>query len=338
MRVRVTGGAGFIGSHVVDTLIGAGHEVSVVDSLWSHGGGRRENVNPKAAFHQLDITTPAFAALVRAERPEAIAHHAAQHSVKLSTDDPAYDATVNILGLINLLTAAAAAGTRKVTFASSGATYGTPERLPVDEATPQRPESPYGITKMTSEHYLRYWRAAHNIRYTALRYGNVYGPRQDPNGEAGVIAIFAKRMLTGQGVRIDWDGEQSKDYVYVGDVARANLLALQSGDDRRVLHRQRPGHLGERDLSQLGGADRLRGADQPRPATSRRHLPGPLRRRQGCARAGLAAGGLVRGGYPRHGGVAARRAAGLTPRLTYCSAAWRMSRSWMRAPSASTTA
>ncbi len=122
-------------------------------------------------------------------------------------------------------------GTRKIVFASSGATYGTPVRLPIDEDVPQRPESPYGITKMVTEYYLRYWQEAHDLTYTALRYGNVYGPRQDPNGEAGVIAIFARRFLNHEAVRIDWDGEQQKDYVYVGDVARANLIALDSGDN-----------------------------------------------------------------------------------------------------------
>jgi len=229
-RILVTGGAGFIGSHVVDLLIGAGHSVVVADSLWEHGGGRMENLNPAAAFHKVDVRSPEFAALIRAEQPEIISHHAAQHSVKISADLPAYDADVNILGLLNLLEAARDAGTRKVIFASSGATFGTPTSLPIREDTAQRPESPYGITKMTSEHYLRFWHASYGLEYTALRYGNVYGPRQDPNGEAGVIAIFAKRILAHEPVRIDWDGEQTKDYVYVGDVARATLLSLDQGN------------------------------------------------------------------------------------------------------------
>jgi UDP-glucose 4-epimerase len=229
MRVLVTGGAGFIGSHVVDTLLGAGHEVAVVDSLWSRGGGRRENVDPRARFYQLDVRDPVLATAFERERPDAICHLAAQHSVKISTDDPVHDAQVNILGLINLLQCAVQYGTRKVVFSSSGATYGTVDRMPVDERTPQRPESPYGITKLSSEHYLRCWRDLHGLDFTALRYGNVYGPRQDPSGEAGVIAIFARAILLGQPVRIDWDGEQQKDYVYVSDVARANLLALTAG-------------------------------------------------------------------------------------------------------------
>ena len=233
-KVLVTGGAGFIGSHVVDVLIAAGHEVVVADSLWEHGGGRVENVNKAAAFHQVDVRSPEFAALIRSERPEIISHHAAQHSVKISTDSPKYDADVNVMGLLNLLEAAKQAETRKVIFASSGATYGTSTDLPVSDSTPQRPESPYGITKMVSEHYLRYWQRELGLEFTALRYGNVFGPRQDPNGEAGVIAIFAKRILRHDSVRIDWDGEQTKDYVYVGDVARATLLSLSQANGEAI--------------------------------------------------------------------------------------------------------
>src|SRR5207248_10451318 len=160
-----------------------------------------------------------------------VSHQAAQHSVAVSTKQPKLDAQVNVLGLLNVLTNCTRVGTRKIVFASSGATYGTPARLPIDEAVPLRPESPYGITKMVAEHYLRYWQEANGLAYTALRYGNVYGPRQDPNGEAGVIAIFAKRFLIHESVRIDWDGGQSKDYVFVGDVARANVLAIEHGNN-----------------------------------------------------------------------------------------------------------
>jgi UDP-glucose 4-epimerase len=229
MKVLVTGGAGFIGSHVVDTLLEAGHRVSIVDSLWERGGGRLENVNRQARFYQIDIRSPALADVLDDERPEAICHLAAQHSVKISTDDPMHDAQVNSLGLINLLQCATRFGIRKVVFSSSGATYGTVDKMPIDENTPQHPESPYAITKLSSEHYLRFWKEMHGLDFTALRYGNVYGPRQDPTGEAGVIAIFARAILLGQPVRIDWDGEQQKDYVYVRDVARANLLALADG-------------------------------------------------------------------------------------------------------------
>lgn len=230
MKILVTGGAGFIGSHVVDILLAAGHQVSIVDNLWAEGGGRMENVNPRARFYEMDIRDAALSRVFDEERPEVICHLAAQHSVKISTDDPAHDAEVNILGLINLLQCATRFGARKVVFSSSGATYGTVDEMPVDENTPRNPESPYGITKMSSEYYLRYWKDMHGLDFTALRYGNVYGPRQDPAGEAGVIAIFARAILLGEPVRIDWDGEQQKDYVFVQDVARANLLALTSGD------------------------------------------------------------------------------------------------------------
>jgi UDP-glucose 4-epimerase len=229
MKVLVTGGAGFIGSHVADVLVEAGHQVAVVDSLWEMGGGRREHVNPQTVFYHMDVRDARLAEVFEQEKPEVICHLAAQHSVKISTDEPAYDADVNILGLINLLQNAVQFGARKVVFASSGATYGTVENMPVSEDTPQHPESPYGITKLASEYYLRYWKEMHGLDFTALRYGNVYGPRQDPNGEAGVIAIFARAILQNRPIRIDWDGEQQKDYVYVRDVARANLLALQAG-------------------------------------------------------------------------------------------------------------
>lgn len=231
MRILVTGGAGFIGSHVVDECIAAGHDVAVVDNFWQHGGGRRANVNPKAKLHEIDIRDKAVDQVIRAFRPDVVSHHAAQHSVAISTADPDYDADVNIRGLINILETCAAGGVKKVVFASSAATYGTPQYLPINETHPQLPESPYGITKMAAEHYLRYYAASKGLAYTALRYGNVYGPRQDPNGEAGVIAIFTGRIIRGESIRVDWDGEQRKDYVFVGDVARANLIALTQGND-----------------------------------------------------------------------------------------------------------
>jgi UDP-glucose 4-epimerase len=166
-----------------------------------------------------------------AEKPEVVNLHAAQHSVKISTDMPMLDAEVNSVGLINLLEACVKAGTRKVIFAGSGASYGPPAKLPLDESSIQMPVSPYGISKMAFEHYLRYYQAAKNLAYTIFRYGNIYGPRQDPNGEAGVIAIFANRILQKESVRIDWDGNQEKDYLFVSDVAEANNLALSSGDN-----------------------------------------------------------------------------------------------------------
>ena len=232
MRILVTGGAGFIGSHIVDQCIAMGHEVAVIDNLWEEGGGKEQNLRPEARFFRADITDDAALQLIFDEvRPEVVSHQAAQHSVAISTKNPQLDARVNVLGLLNVLTHCTRVGTRKIVFASSGATYGIPARLPVDEEVAQRPESPYGITKLVAEHYLRYWQEANGLSYTALRYGNVYGPRQDPNGEAGVIAIFARRFLNHESVRIDWDGNQKKDYIFVGDVARANLLAIERGDN-----------------------------------------------------------------------------------------------------------
>jgi UDP-glucose 4-epimerase len=214
----------------VDVLIDAGHNVSIVDSLWEQGGGKKDNVNPKARFYEMDIRDARLDEVFEKEEPEVVCHLAAQHSVKISTDDPVHDASVNILGLINLMQNASRFGVRKIIFSSSGATYGTVEKMPVDENTTQHPESPYGITKMASESYLRFWKNMYGLDFTILRYGNVYGPRQDPLGEAGVIAIFSRKILLKEPVRIDWDGEQQKDYVYVGDVARANLMALSAGD------------------------------------------------------------------------------------------------------------
>jgi UDP-glucose 4-epimerase len=234
VRILVTGGAGFIGSHVVDALIGAGHDVGIVDSFWAHGGGRRQNVNSKAQLFELDIRDSALADVFSGFMPQIVSHHAAQHSVSISTQDPLFDADVNVKGLLNVLTLAAKNKASKVIFASSAATYGSPQHLPIDEKHPQNPESPYGITKMVAEHYLKYFANASGLRYTALRYGNVYGPRQDPNGEAGVIAIFSSRILKGEPIRVDWDGEQQKDYVYVGDVAHANLLALDRADNEII--------------------------------------------------------------------------------------------------------
>ena len=229
MRIIVTGGAGFIGSHLVDAYLDAGHDVLVIDSLWEHGGGRRANVRSGVSLVHMDIRDEAIARVFTEFKPDIVNHHAAQHSVAISVRDPLYDAQVNVVGLLNVLENAARSGARKVIFASSGATFGTPERLPITDDTPQRPTSPYGITKMVGEHYLRFYRDSKDLDFTALRYGNVYGPRQDPNGEAGVIAIFAAHFLAREGVRIDWDGEQTRDYVYVADVARANLEALERG-------------------------------------------------------------------------------------------------------------
>ena len=234
MRILVTGGAGFIGSHLVDHFLAAGHEVAVLDDLSS---GKLENLAaamPRIAFYRVDVADgAAVMAAIAAFKPEVVSHHAAQMSVKASTDDPVHDARVNVLGLIHVLQACVAQGVRKVVFASSGGTvYGDCPIVPSPEDAPLMPMSPYGITKMVGEHYLRFFRDVHGLDYTVFRYGNVYGPRQDPHGEAGVVAIFAKRLLAGQAPTIHWDGEQRKDYVHVTDVARANLAALLAGSGR----------------------------------------------------------------------------------------------------------
>jgi UDP-glucose 4-epimerase len=228
VKALVTGGAGFIGSHIADLLLAEGHDVAVVDDLST---GKQVNVARGARFYQVDIRSPEFAAVMNIERPEVVFHQAAQMSVKVSTDKPVFDAQVNVLGLLNVLEACVKVATRKIIFASSGATYGNPDRLPFDENYPQRPESPYGITKMVAEHYLSYYARDHGLRYSALRYGNVYGPRQDSRGEAGVVAIFAHQLLASESPTIHWDGEQVRDYIYVTDVARANLAAAMLEED-----------------------------------------------------------------------------------------------------------
>lgn len=229
MRIIVTGGAGFIGSHIVESYIGAGHDVLVLDSLWEHGGGRRINVPERASFVHMDVRDANISRIFTEFKPEIVSHHAAQHSVAISSRDPKYDADVNVMGMLNVLENCVKTGVKKVIFASSGAIFGTPDRFPITETTPQRPSSPYGITKMVTEHYLRFYKQEKGLDFTALRYGNVYGPRQDPNGEAGVISIFIGKFLKNEGVRIDSDGEQTRDYVYVKDVAQLNVAALDKG-------------------------------------------------------------------------------------------------------------
>jgi UDP-glucose 4-epimerase len=227
MKVLVTGGAGFIGSQVVDALLAAGHAVAVVDDLST---GRARNLNPGATFYQLDIGDPALADVFAREQPELVNHHAAQIDVRRAVADPLHDARVNILGSLNLLECARRSGVRKIVYSSTGgAVYGEPAYLPCDEAHPIRPLSPYGASKHTVEHYLDLYRANHGLDYTVLRYPNVYGPRQDPLGEAGVVAIFTSAMLRGAPVTIYGDGEQLRDYTFVGDCVAANLLALEHG-------------------------------------------------------------------------------------------------------------
>ncbi|MGH7770281.1 MAG: NAD-dependent epimerase/dehydratase family protein [Candidatus Binatia bacterium] len=226
MKIVVTGGAGFIGSHVADAYIAAGHEVFVIDDLSS---GDKRNLNPKAKFHHLDLLDAKMSALIAEIRPDVLCHHAAQMDVRRSVSDPIFDARVNILGFINLLEAGKQSGLKKVVFASSGgAIYGEQEKFPAAENHPTRPASPYGVSKLTGENYLAYYHATFNIPYVALRYANVYGPRQNFKGEAGVVAIFIDQLLAGKTPTINGDGKQTRDFVYVGDVAAANLLALDA--------------------------------------------------------------------------------------------------------------
>ena len=231
MKVLVTGGAGFIGSHVVDAHLDEGHEVVVVDSLVT---GRRETVNPRARLLELDIRDPALREVFARERPEIVNHHAAQASVVASVADPTHDADVNVMGTLNLLELAREFGARRFIFASTGgAIYGEPERIPADETHPTLPLSPYGISKMAGEHYVRFFGGA-GMSFAILRYANVYGPRQDPHGEAGVVAIFTNAMLSGNRPTIFGDGTQTRDFVYVEDVARANVLAAASEESGLV--------------------------------------------------------------------------------------------------------
>jgi UDP-glucose 4-epimerase len=222
LKVLVTGGAGFIGSHVAEAYLSAGHDVVVVDDLSS---GKRYQVPSGARFFQLDVQDPAIDRVFAEERPELVSHHAAQMDVRRSVADPLFDARVNLLGLLRLLEAGRTHGTRRILFASSGgAGYGEQEEFPAPETHKLEPVSPYGVSKCSSELYLGCYRAMYGLDFVAMRYANVYGPRQDPHGEAGVVAIFVEKMLAGEQPTINGDGRQTRDYVYVGDIVRANLL------------------------------------------------------------------------------------------------------------------
>ncbi len=234
MRILVTGGAGFIGSHVADACLAAGHEVAVLDDLST---GREANLNPAARFHRVDVRDrEAVAAVMARERPEVLSHHAAQMDVRRSVSAPVLDAEINLIGLLHVLEEGRRHGLRRVVFASSGGTvYGDARRLPSREDDPTEPVSPYGVAKLGSERYLHYYAVVHGLSWLALRYANVYGPRQNPHGEAGVVAIFTTRLLAGEAPVINGDGRQTRDYVFVADVVRANLLAL-TGDASGVLN------------------------------------------------------------------------------------------------------
>jgi UDP-glucose 4-epimerase len=222
MKILVTGGAGFIGSHVVNAFIESGHEVVIVDDLST---GRKSNLNPAARFYQIDIRDPQIEEIFRTEQPDVISHHAAQMDVRRSVADPLFDADVNILGSLKLIEYAKKYAIKKFIYISTGgAVYGEPEYLPCDENHPINPICQYGASKHTVEHYLYMYHVNYGLKYTVLRYPNVYGPRQDPHGEAGVVAIFCGKMLADEQVTINGDGEQTRDYVYVGDCARANVM------------------------------------------------------------------------------------------------------------------
>jgi UDP-glucose 4-epimerase len=226
MKIVVSGGAGFIGSNVVDAYVERGHEVHIFDDFST---GQRANLNPKSGLHQLDISDRSAADRIEEIKPDVLCHHAAQMDVRHSVADPTFDARVNILGFINLLEASRKCGVKKVIFASSGgAVYGEQEVFPAAEDHITRPASPYGVSKRAGELYLSYYHQAFGLPYIALRYANVYGPRQSAKGEAGVVAIFLALLLQGKSPVINGDGRQTRDYVYVGDVVAANLAALDS--------------------------------------------------------------------------------------------------------------
>jgi UDP-glucose 4-epimerase len=226
LKILITGGAGFIGSNIADRYLDMGWEVAVVDNLVT---GRADNLPAKASFYELDIRDAEFAEVVAAERPDVISHHAAQMDVRISTTQPAFDADVNIVGTIKVIEAALAGGVKKLVFASTGgAIYGEPDYIPVDEECATRPVSQYGCSKLAAERYLYLYGAQRGLDYVALRYPNVYGPRQDPHGEAGVTAIFALKMLAGEPCTIFGEGRESRDYVFIDDIVAGHALAVEN--------------------------------------------------------------------------------------------------------------
>jgi len=230
MNILVTGGAGFIGSHIVDAYINNNHNVVIIDDM---SRGRKEFINPKATFHQISISDPRLANIIQKESIKVISHHAAQISVSDSVKNPVKDAESNIIGTLQLLQNAVECGVDKFIFASTGgAIYGEQDYFPAREDHPQKPTSPYGLSKLSVEGYLKFYKEQYGLKSIIFRYGNVFGPRQNPNGEAGVVAIFNNRLLKGQAPIINGDGEQTRDYIFVRDVVNANLLALKlNGSD-----------------------------------------------------------------------------------------------------------
>lgn len=291
MKILVTGGAGFIGSHIVDAILAAGHSAAVLDDLSS---GSRDNLPAGVPLHVADIAdAEAVEQAFAAERPDAVCHQAAQMSVSRSVREPAFDARVNVMGLINVLDAAVRHAARRIVFASSGGVLYGDVTAPAPEDTPANPVSPYGITKWVGERYLEFYAREHGLATVALRYSNVYGPRQNPHGEAGVVAIFCRRLLAGEAARINGDGRYVRDYVYGPDVARANLVSLTAD-----LPQVAPGTLTSLNIGTGLGTDvneleaMIRGAMQELVATRGRPETLPLPE-HGPARAGDLRSNLV---------------------------------------------
>lgn len=229
MKILVTGGAGFIASHIVDSLIEKGHDVVVVDNLVT---GQKTNLNKKARFYEIDIQDKKVEDIFKKHKFDLVNHHAAQMNVRVSVDDPIFDANNNILGLLNLLNNSVKYGVKKFVFVSSGGTiYGDDAKLPIKEDEIKAPASPYGISKITGEYYVKFFSSVHGIKYSILRYSNVYGPRQNPKGEAGVVSIFSTLMLENKTPVIFGDGKQTRDYVYVKDIVNANMLVMDGKGD-----------------------------------------------------------------------------------------------------------
>lgn len=277
MRILVTGGAGFIGSHVVGALLKNGAKVAIVDNLST---GRRDNVPPGAAFYMEDITSPSIREVLAAERPETIVHLAAQPVAPRSIEDPCFDATVNVTGTVNLLEAARTFGVRRLVYTSSAAVYGDPIYLPVDEAHPVQPISPYGVSKYTAEVYMNTFRRLYGLEGVVLRLANVYGPGQDAVGEGGVVAIFCRRLFTGDPLEIFGDGEQTRDFIYVKDVVAAVTAAFKRGAGEILnIGTGRGTSVNEliRAFNDISGKDAVPRYCPPRPGDIRHSVLNPLK-------------------------------------------------------------
>jgi len=226
LKVLITGGAGFIGSNVADGLLEKKHEVVIVDDL---SNGKKENIPGGARFYRCDIRSKKLSSIFKAEKPEIVIHNAAQLSVRVSVENPLMDADINVIGGLNVIQACHTHNVNKIIFASSGGTvYGEQKYFPADEEHPTRPISPYGVAKLATENYLYYFYKTYGLKYISLRYGNIYGPRQDPFGEAGVVAIFSSKIIKGENPIINGDGLQTRDYVFVGDIVDVNIRAMES--------------------------------------------------------------------------------------------------------------